>query len=122
MRALGAVELSAAAAAETPTGLAFPSTCGTIRPSPLPSRSTGPLDPFMRLVPKLAMALLAGVFLVVAVFTAWRVRGELSTFDRDIRRDQRVIGLTAAAAVSRAPRDTGSGRRDQVSGASAGTG
>jgi len=60
----------------------------------------------MRLVPKLAMALLAGVFLVVAVFTAWRVRGELSTFDRDIRRDQRVIGLTAAAAVSRAPTRT----------------
>ena len=57
----------------------------------------------MRLVPKLAMALLAGVFLVVGVFTAWRVRGELSAFDRDIRRDQRVIGLTAAAAVSKVP-------------------
>jgi len=57
----------------------------------------------MRLVPKLAVALLAGVFFVVAVFTAWRVRGELAAFDRDIRRDQRVIGLTAAAAVSKAP-------------------
>ena len=57
----------------------------------------------MRLVPKLAMALLAGVFLVVAIFTAWRVRGELAEFDRDIRRDHRVIGLTAAAAVSHVP-------------------
>ncbi|HEU4583186.1 MAG TPA: HAMP domain-containing sensor histidine kinase [Polyangiaceae bacterium] len=63
----------------------------------------------MRLVPKLAMALLAGVFLVVAIFTAWRVRGELAEFDRDIRRDHRVIGLTAAAAVSQVPT-----RRDAV--------
>ena len=57
----------------------------------------------MRLVPKLAMALLAGVFLVVVAFAAWRVRGELAQFDRDIRRDHRVIGLTAAAAVSKLP-------------------
>jgi two-component system NtrC family sensor kinase len=71
-------------------------------PAPL-RRATALADAFMRLVPKLAMALLAGVFLVVAVFTTWRVRGELSAFDRDLRRDQRVIGLTAAAAVSQVP-------------------
>src|SRR5690348_2578701 len=57
----------------------------------------------MRLVPKLAMALLAGVFLVVALLAAWRVRRELAEFDSDIRRDHRVIGLTAAAAVSKVP-------------------
>jgi len=55
----------------------------------------------MRLVPKLALALLAGVFFVIAIFTAWRVRGEMQAFDHDIRRDHRVIGLTAAAAVAR---------------------
>jgi two-component system, NtrC family, sensor kinase len=55
----------------------------------------------MRLAPKLALALLAGVFVVVAIFTAWRVRGEMQAFDHDIRRDHRIIGLTAAAAVSK---------------------
>ncbi len=55
----------------------------------------------MRLVPKLAFSLLAGVFFVVAAFTAWRVRGEVQLFDQDIRRDQRIIGSTAAAALSR---------------------
>jgi two-component system NtrC family sensor kinase len=55
----------------------------------------------MRLVPKLALALLAGVFLVIAIFTIWRVHGEMQAFDHDIRRDHRIIGLTAAAAISR---------------------
>jgi len=54
----------------------------------------------MRLVPKLALALLAGVFAVVAAFTAHRVRGEIRTFDEDVRRDQRVVGVTAAAALA----------------------
>jgi two-component system, NtrC family, sensor kinase len=55
----------------------------------------------MRLVPKLALTLLAGVFSVLAVFTIWRVRGEIVTYDHDVRRDHRMIGLTAAAAVSK---------------------
>jgi hypothetical protein len=55
----------------------------------------------MKLVPKLTLTILIGVFVVVAVFTAWRVRGELETFDREIRQDHRIIGLTAAAALSK---------------------
>src|SRR5688572_11808233 len=55
----------------------------------------------MRLVPKLALALLLGVFVVVAAFTAWRVRGEVEAFDYDIRRVQRIVGITAAAALSK---------------------
>ena len=55
----------------------------------------------MKLVPKLAIALLAGVFVVVAAFTAFRVRNEIATFDADVRRDQRIVGLTAAAALAK---------------------
>ena len=54
----------------------------------------------MRLVTKLALALVAGVFVVVAVFTALRVRGELELFDEDARRDQRLIAVTASAALA----------------------
>ncbi|RYZ02019.1 MAG: HAMP domain-containing protein [Myxococcales bacterium] len=54
----------------------------------------------MRLVPKLALALFAGVFLVVAAFTALRARRDLEAFDADARRDQRIVGVTAGAAVS----------------------
>lgn len=54
----------------------------------------------MRLVPKLALALLAGFFAVVAAFTAHRVRGEIRTFDEDVRREQRMVGVTAAAALA----------------------
>ncbi|HKY38402.1 MAG TPA: HAMP domain-containing sensor histidine kinase [Polyangiaceae bacterium] len=55
----------------------------------------------MKLVPKLALALFAGVFAVVAGFTAWRVHREIELFDQDARRDQRVVGTTAGAALSR---------------------
>lgn len=55
----------------------------------------------MRLVPKLALTLLTGVFAVLAAFTAWRVRGEVDTFDHDVRRDHRMVGITAAAALSK---------------------
>jgi two-component system NtrC family sensor kinase len=54
----------------------------------------------MRLVTKLALALVAGVFVVVAVFTALRVRGEIELFDEDARRDQRLIAVTAGAALA----------------------
>jgi two-component system NtrC family sensor kinase len=54
----------------------------------------------MRLVTKLALALVAGVFVVVAVFTALRVRGEIELFDADARRDQRLIAVTASAALA----------------------
>jgi signal transduction histidine kinase len=54
----------------------------------------------MRLVTKLALALVAGVFVVVAVFTALRVRGEIELFDADARRDQRLIAVTAGAALA----------------------
>jgi signal transduction histidine kinase len=51
----------------------------------------------MKLLPKLALALLAGVFLVVAAFTSLRVHSEIRLFDKDVRRDQRLIASTAAA-------------------------
>lgn len=54
----------------------------------------------MRLVPKLALALFAGVFVVVAVFTALRAKRDVDAFDADARRDQRIVGVTAGAAVS----------------------
>ena len=55
----------------------------------------------MKVVPKLALALFAGVFVVVAVFTVLRVRSEIELFDQDARRDQRIVGLTAGAALSK---------------------
>lgn len=55
----------------------------------------------MKLVPKLALALFAGVVLVVAVFTAWRVHSEIQAFDQDARRDQRIVGVTASAALAK---------------------
>lgn len=54
----------------------------------------------MKLVPKLALALFVGVFVVVFAFTALRVHGEIQLFDEDARRDQRLVGLTAGAALS----------------------
>jgi two-component system NtrC family sensor kinase len=54
----------------------------------------------LKLVPKLGMALFAGVSAVVAVFTAWRIEQEIRLFDEDARKDQRVVGMTAGAALS----------------------
>lgn len=54
----------------------------------------------MKLVPKLALALFAGVLAVVAGLTAWQVRREIELFDQDVRRDQRIVGITAGAALS----------------------
>jgi signal transduction histidine kinase len=55
----------------------------------------------VKLVPKLALALFAGVFVVVAAYTAFRVRSEIELFDQDVRRVQRIVGLTAGAALSK---------------------
>ena len=55
----------------------------------------------MKVVPKLAITLFAGVFVVVGVFTALRIQSEISAFDQDVRRDQRVVGVTAGAALAR---------------------
>ena len=55
----------------------------------------------MKLVPKLALALFVGVFVVVFAFTAFRVNSEIELFDQDVRRDQRIVGLTAGAALSK---------------------
>lgn len=54
----------------------------------------------MKLVPKLALALFAGVVAVVAGLTAWQVRREIDLFDEAVRRDQRIVGVTAGAALS----------------------
>jgi two-component system, NtrC family, sensor kinase len=54
----------------------------------------------VKLVPKLALALFAGVMVVVAGLTAWQVRREIELFDEDVRRDQRIVGVTAGAALS----------------------
>ncbi len=53
----------------------------------------------VKLVPKLALALSVGVFAVVAALTAWRVHDEIELFDQAARRDQQIIGVTAAAAL-----------------------
>jgi len=55
----------------------------------------------VRVVPKLALALFAGVFAVVAVFTAVRVRGEIESFDENVRRDQRIVGVTAGVSLAK---------------------
>jgi two-component system, NtrC family, sensor kinase len=55
----------------------------------------------VKLVPKLTLALLAGVLVVVAGYTAWRVKGDIELFDQDARRDQRVVGITAGAALAK---------------------
>jgi signal transduction histidine kinase len=57
--------------------------------------------PVVKLVPKLALALFAGVFAVVAGFTAWRVHREIEAFDEDVRKAQRVVAVTAAASLSK---------------------
>ena len=54
----------------------------------------------MKLVPKLALALFAGVVVVVAGLTAWQIRREIELFDEDVRRDQRIVGITAGASLS----------------------
>lgn len=54
----------------------------------------------MKLVPKLALALFAGVLVVVAGLTAWQIRREIALFDEDVRRDQRIVGITAGASLS----------------------
>ncbi|MEI9937299.1 MAG: HAMP domain-containing sensor histidine kinase [Pseudomonadota bacterium] len=55
----------------------------------------------MKLVPKLALALSVGVFAVVSALTAWRVHDEIELFDQAARWDQQIIGVTAAAALSK---------------------
>jgi signal transduction histidine kinase len=52
-------------------------------------------------VPKLALALFAGVVVVVAAYTAWQVRTDIQSFDQDARRDQRIVGITAGAALAK---------------------
>jgi len=54
----------------------------------------------VKLVPKLALALFAGVVVVVAGLTAWQIRREIDLFDEDVRRDQRIVGITAGASLS----------------------
>jgi len=54
----------------------------------------------VKLVPKLALSLFAGVVVVVAGLTAWQIRREIHLFDEDVRRDQRIVGITAGASLS----------------------
>jgi signal transduction histidine kinase len=55
----------------------------------------------VKLVPKLALALFVGVFVVVFAFSAWRVNSGIRLFDEGVRRDQRIVGLTAGAALAK---------------------
>jgi two-component system, NtrC family, sensor kinase len=55
----------------------------------------------VKLVPKLALALFVGIFVVVSAFTAFRVNKEIQLFDQGVRRDQRIVGLTAGAALAK---------------------
>jgi two-component system, NtrC family, sensor kinase len=54
----------------------------------------------VKLVPKLGLSLFAGVFAVVAVFAALKVKSDIAQFDQDARNDQRVVGITGGAALS----------------------
>ncbi len=56
----------------------------------------------MKLAHKLAFALVLGVLAVVALFGVWQVKREVALLDGDVRRDHRVIGVTAAAAIVKA--------------------
>jgi two-component system NtrC family sensor kinase len=56
----------------------------------------------MKLAHKLAFALVLGVLAVVALFGIWQVKREVALLDGDVRRDHRVIGVTAAAAIVKA--------------------
>jgi signal transduction histidine kinase len=56
----------------------------------------------MKLAHKLAFALVLGVLAVVALFGVWQVKREVALLDDDVRRDHRVIGVTAAAAIVKA--------------------
>lgn len=59
------------------------------------------LRPPVKLVPKLALALFVGIFVVVFAFTAFRVNSEIRLFDQAVRRDQRIVGVTAGAALAK---------------------
>jgi two-component system NtrC family sensor kinase len=54
----------------------------------------------VKLVPKLTLALFAGVMVVVAGLTAWQIRREIELFDEDVRQNQRIVGMTAGASLS----------------------
>lgn len=56
----------------------------------------------MKLAHKLAFALVLGVLAVVASFGVWQVKREVALLDDDVRRDHRLIGVTAAAAIVKA--------------------
>jgi hypothetical protein len=55
----------------------------------------------VKLVPKLALALFVGIFVVIFAFTALRVNSGIQLFDEGVRRDQRIVGLTAGAALAK---------------------
>jgi two-component system, NtrC family, sensor kinase len=75
-----------------------PGDCGSQFGAPL-ARRRGRL--VVKVVPKLALALFAGIVAVVAGFTSWRVHREIELFDQDVRKDQRVVAVTAGAALAK---------------------
>ena len=64
----------------------------------------------MNLVPKLSMAFLAGMSLILAVNGYRRVRREVALFESDRIRDDVQIGKTLAAAVTSVGRVDGQAR------------
>ncbi len=54
----------------------------------------------MRLAKRLGIALILGVFLVLAAFAYVRLEREVQLFDSDMRRDHRTLGETLAVAVA----------------------
>jgi signal transduction histidine kinase len=64
----------------------------------------------MRLARKLSLGLFIGVLFVVAVSAYLRLQREMSLFDTDMRRDQRLIGTTLAAALDEVWRAEGEAR------------
>jgi signal transduction histidine kinase len=61
----------------------------------------------MRLVHKLVLALVAGILIIHAVSALLRVRREVALFERDIARDEQVLGTAIAIAVERTWSESG---------------
>ncbi|MEK7270907.1 MAG: hypothetical protein AAB215_08220, partial [Planctomycetota bacterium] len=56
----------------------------------------------MRLARRLALGIAAGVFLVLLANAALRIRREIDLFDREARRDARLLAEVLADAIGRA--------------------
>jgi hypothetical protein len=54
----------------------------------------------MKLALKVAVAVIAGVVLVLAIFATVRIQREVELFESDMRRDHSLVGSTLAVSVA----------------------